>query len=73
MPLPEKIACRIKVTLPDADWRNEADRPRQYNRMFSRMAKLIEAAKTHIGEAAKATADSDGGDDEDKTDDREQA
>ena len=57
MPLPEKIACRIKATLSDANWQNEQDRPRQYEWLANRMAKLVEAVSPYVGDAAEAVAD----------------
>ncbi len=59
MPLPEKIACRIKATLPDADWRNEQDRPRQYEWLARHMEDLMRAVTPFVREAADAAADMD--------------
>ncbi len=51
--LPNRIACRVLDTLPEADWQNVSDRTRQYQWMHKQLLKMIEVMSPYIPSLAE--------------------
>ncbi len=47
-PLPDRIACRIKATLTDADWTDPTDRMRQFEWMKDTLLRLKSAIEPYV-------------------------
>ena len=57
--LPDRIACRIKATLHDADWQDPSDHDRQMDWLASSVRRLTAAITPHLQELREVSEPDD--------------